>query len=237
MGRPQVGLPSLQGDIAKYEARFDMVELRLDSMAPPKPATLKAWRKAVNPSFTFAVVLPREIGTLEASPKNDRAIQSALKLATILQARCIVLETPADVRPTKANRDKLKNVFAKLALPSIQVCWEPHGVWEPNEILSTAKTLGVLPVLDATRDRLPAGSAVYTRVRALGRTGVSEKAIAKLAEQLHGRREAWVVIEDRRSAARVKAGISGALSELGGAAPPVIVKPSPGRLRAEDEEQ
>lgn len=213
-----------------------MVELRLDTMASPKPGTLRAWRKAVNPAFTFSVVMPREIGALEGGPKVDRIIKSALKLATVVQARCIVVETPPEVRPTKTNRDKLKALFTKLAVPSVQLCWEPRGLWEPSEIKATAKTLGVVPVLDATRDTLPPGASVYTRVRALGRSGVSEKAIAHLAEQLHGRRDAWIVVEDRRSAARVKAGISGALSELG-AATPVVVKPSQGRLRAEDEEQ
>jgi uncharacterized protein YecE (DUF72 family) len=237
MGRPQVGVSSLQGDIAKYAERFDMVELRLDSMSTPKTATLRAWRRAVNPAFTFSVVLPKTVGALNGGAEADKAVKTALEIARVLEARCIVVETPIDVRPTKANRDKLKTLFGKLKRASVELCWEPRGIWELADIRTTAKALGVLPVLDATKDRLPAGSSVYTRVRSLGQRGVSPKAIAELAEQLQGRREAWVVVDDRRSASRVRTELVGALSALTHEPPPMVVKPSPGRLRAEDEEQ
>src|SRR5258708_22717861 len=99
MGRPQVGVSSLQGDIAKYAERFDMVELRMDSMGAPKAATLRAWRRAVNPAFTFSVVLPKSVGTLQARADSEKVVKSALEVARLLQARCLVLETPLDVRP------------------------------------------------------------------------------------------------------------------------------------------
>src|SRR5258708_27905364 len=186
MGRPQVGVSSLQGDIAKYAERFDMVELRMDSMSTPKAATLRAWRRAVNPSFTFSVVLPKIVGTLQGGAESDKAVKAGLEVARILEAKCIVVETPLDVRPTKANKEKLPVLFVKLQRSSVELCWEPHGVWELADIRSTAKAMGVLPVLDATKDQLPPGTAVDTRIRALGQRGVTPKAIASVAQQLNG---------------------------------------------------
>jgi uncharacterized protein YecE (DUF72 family) len=237
MGRAQVGLPRLQGDIAKYQRSFDIVEIRLDSIGMPKAATLRAWRKAVGPGFTFSVVLPRAIGELAPSKETERALESSMKVATALEARCIVLETPATVRPTKSNRDKLRALTKTLQRSSVAVCWEPHGVWEVPEIHATAKSLGVVAVLDATRDALPPGSAVYTRIRSLGQSGVGPRAIARLVEQIEGRRDAWIIVDERRSASRVRAAIAAPRAQGRDGAPPIVVRPSPGRLRAEDEEQ
>ncbi len=236
MGRVQVGLPGFQGDIAKYAQRFDMVELRADAFASTKPATLRSWRRAVNPGFTFSVVLPRTAGALLDTTEAKTQLAQALKAAALLEARCVVLETPADIRPTKANREKLRAVLARLQQPSVHVCWEPRGVWETAEIHTTAREMGVLAVVDATQEAAPQSASVYTRLRALGQSGVSAKAIARVAEQLRGRRDAWVIVEDRASAARVKKDLGGALTELAPAIP-LVVKPSAGRLRAEDEEQ
>lgn len=237
MGRVQVGLTGFQGDIAKYAQRFDMVELRAEAFAATKPATLRAWRRAVNPAFTFSVVLPRSAGALLDTPEAKGELTRALKAAALLEARCLVLETPAEVRPTKANREKLQAALGRLVQPATQVCWEPRGVWEASEIHATAKAMGVLAVVDATQEPAPQSPAVYTRIRALGQSGVSTKAVARVAEQLRGRRDAWVIVEDRSSASRVRKELGGALTELAAPAIPLVVRPSAGRLRAEDEEQ
>lgn len=237
MGRVQVGLPGFQGDVAKYAQRFDMVELRADLVATTKPATLRAWRRAVNPAFTFSVVLPKSTGALTDSADAKADLTRALKAAAALEARCVVLETPAAIRPTKANREKVRALLARLAQPSTQVCWEAHGVWEDTEVHATARSVGAIAVVDAAHDVAPAGAALYTRIRALGQSGVSAKAVARVAEQLRGRRDAWVVVEDRASAARVRKELGGLLTDVAPAAVPTVVKPSPGRLRAEDEEQ
>ncbi|MFO0617763.1 MAG: DUF72 domain-containing protein [Polyangiaceae bacterium] len=237
MGRVQVGLPGFHGDIAKYAQRFDMVEVRADTFDAVKPATLKAWRRAVKPAFTFSVVLPRSAGALSDTADARAELARALKAAAVLEARCVVLETPADVRPTRANREKLQALLARLTQPSTQVCWEPRGMWETSEVHATARAMGVLAVVDAAREPAPATPAIYTRIRALGANGVSAKAIARIAEQLRGRRDAWVIVEDRASAARVRKDLGGALTELAPPPAAMVVKPSAGRLRAEDEEQ
>jgi uncharacterized protein YecE (DUF72 family) len=235
VARLQVGLPELVGDIAKYASKFDMVELRPVPGAAPRAQTLRAWRRAINPSFTFSVVLPRIVGELSMSKEMDAALQEALGVALAVEARCIVLSTPAEIRPTTA---KLSLIMERLPKPSVVLCWEPHGIWERAEVLGASKQLGFLPVFDATQTIPAPGPFVYTRLRSLGAQGVvGERSIQRIAEQLAGMREAWVVVENRASASRVRTQLGAALDRDHSAPGPVIVRPSPGTLRAEDEEQ
>jgi hypothetical protein len=129
-------------------------------------------------------------------------------------------------------------IVDRLPRPGVVLCWEPHGLWDTGELTSTARALGLLPVIDATRDPLPLGPMAYTRIRALGAAqAVSARALDRLAEQLKGRREAWVVVEDRTSCQRIKAQLGQAMDRLGPTSAPIVVRPSPGKMRAEDEEQ
>lgn len=224
--------------MSKYQQSFDMVELRTDAIGAPRRATVRGWRKAVNPTFTFSVVLPRVVGELGEGAEVDKKLGEAVELATLVEARCMVLQTPPEVRPTKVNRERLKALAARIARPSVVLCWEPSGLWEPAEIFSTAKAMNAIAVVDATETTLPQGNSVYTRIRSLGgRRTVSARGIASIAEQLQGRREAWVIVEDKGSAIKLRTELGRAMTKLGPTIGPVVVKPSPGRLRAEDEEQ
>jgi uncharacterized protein YecE (DUF72 family) len=238
MVRVQVGLSDLGSDIAKYASKFDMVELRPNPSALPKPATLRAWRKATHPSFTFSVVLPPIVGSLAMSKEMDAALDSALTVATTLEARVILLSTPTDVRPTTQTVERLKAVVGRLPKAGASLAWEAQGLWERREVMSVAKTLGVMPVFDAGQTLVAGGPLVYTRLRALGgQSKISQSVISRLGEQLMGRREAWVVAEHKGSALRLKSDIENAMARSGPKEAPIVVRPAPGRLRAEDEEQ
>ena len=93
-------------------------------------------------------------------------------------------------------------------------------------------------MVDVTETAVPEGPAVYTRIRSLGgRRAVSAKGVATIAAQLHGRRDAWVVVEDPASAQKLRSELETALTRLPPSMPPIVVRPSPGKLRADDEEQ
>lgn len=238
MPRLQVGLSELVTDIAKYAAKHDMVEIAPVPGAAPRASKLRAWRKAVNPGFTFSVVLPRIVGELKPSKQLDAALAESLEVATVVEARCIVLSTPSEVRPTSLTAERLRSVFERMPHPSVVLCWEPHGLWERSEIISLAKQLGVVPVFDIARVDPAPGPFVYSRLRALGNaSGVSAQAIERIASRLANRREAWVVVEHRPSATRVRNALATVLDHRPPAAPPAVVRPTPNRLRADDEEQ
>lgn len=239
MARLLVGLPALQGDLKKYKNRFDLVEVRPVDTSLPRLATLRKWRKAVPPGFVFSVVLPRVVGELAGGKALDEALAAALEVAATLEARCVLLQTPPSLRPTAANRKKLADLFARVPTEGVVRCWEASGLWERDDILVTARGAGVLPVLDAAREALPQGPIAYTRLRALGTAAsLGAGAVDKIAEELRGRREVFVVVEGP-GAARLKDALSTAMAadraRPGG---PAMVRPAmPSPLIAEDEEQ
>ena len=239
MARLLVGLPILQGDLEKYASRFDVVELRPVDAALPKPATLRRWRKSVPPSFVFSVLLPRAVAVLTPGPALDAELASSLEFASALEARCIVVATPPDVRPTATNRKRLAALFERIPREGTVRCWEPSGLWERDEVIATAKELGVLPVLDVAHEVPAAGPILYTRLRALGKSAVlGPVTIERIAERLRRRREAFVVVEGTGEAARLKQALTSELAkqpQRGSTAS--VVRPGLSTLVAEDEEQ
>lgn len=231
-----VGPATHRGDLAKLAARFGMVEVRVEDAAP-RAATLRAWRKSVGPQFVFSVVMPRIVGELARGAAADEALARAVEVARLLEARCLLLQTAPTVRPTTANRNRITELVEKLPKLATTIAWEPSGLWEQEEIRATARQAQVLPVLDAAQGELFPGSTVYTRIRALGGASrLSDKAIEHIIRQLQGRREAFVVVDNPADAARVKTSLERAMTATA-AGGGVVVRPVPGRLRAEDEEQ
>jgi len=243
MARLYVGLHGLQGDIKKYKDQLDMVEIRPVDTAVPGAAGLRKWRRAVPPSFVFSVVLPRVVAELGAGKGADEALSISLAAATTLEARCIVLSTPPEVRPTATNRKRIAELFERIPKEGTIRCWEPRGMWEREDVIDTARVAGVLPVFDAAREDLPRGSIVYTRLRSLGaQTALGAAALDRVARRLEGRREVFVVLEGTRGAAvRAKAAIASSLMRARRApeaGPPIVsAVPIARRLVAEDEEQ
>jgi len=238
MARLLVGLAALTGDLQKIHGRFDLVEVRSSNGEWPKDATLRRWRKSVPPHFVFAVVLPPAVASLASGAEADAALQEALHVAALLESRCILLQTPPDVRPTTPNRKRLAALFEKIPSEGTVRCWEASGVWEADDVIATARAARVLPVLDAAQDTLPPGPIAYTRLRALGKAAASARTIERLASALRGRREAFVVVEDPREAAAVRAALPSLVAKgrpTGGG--PVLVRPTMMPLVAEDEEQ
>lgn len=243
MTRLHVGLHALPGDIKKYQADLDLVELHpVDASLPAMPG-LRRWRKATAPTFVFSVVLPRVVGELGSGKAFEDALAKSLEVATVLEARCIVLQTPAEIRPTAANRKRIAALFARIPPEGTLRFWEPHGMWEREDIIDTARSAGALPVLDVAREEPASGQVLYTRLRSLGgQTTPSAAALERVAKRVHGRREVFVVLEGSRGAAlRVKSGLVAALArqnparEIGIAV--ATAAPLPRPLVAEDEEQ
>jgi uncharacterized protein YecE (DUF72 family) len=241
MARLLVGLPSLQGNLQKYKERFELLEVRPIDTSVPRVGTLRKWRKSVPPSFVFSVVLPRVIGELAPGRALDEALSTSLEVASALESRCVVLQTPPTVRPTAAHRKRIAALFERIPAEGVVRCWEPSGMWEREDILATARAAGVLAVLDVAREVPPPGAIVYTRLRALGKSSsLSAAAIERVADRLRERREAFVVIEGERAARTSVSLIAAVASTRARTGATTVVRPSvtvPRTLIAEDEEQ
>jgi uncharacterized protein YecE (DUF72 family) len=238
MARPHVGLAALEGDLERYAEKYDLLELRPGEGAMPKPATLRAWRRKVPPSFAFSVVFPKAVSELKPSASLDAALEQSLAVAREVEARCLVIATPPSITPTDLNRKRLTALVGKIPHDAVTLAWEPRGIWELDEAEELADKLGVVLVVDAAREPAPKGAIAYFRLRGLGESSrLSPAVVDKVADDLLSRREAYVVIESHGPLAvaetlRKKTARRASPTRAGVA----VIKPRT-TLHAEDEEQ
>lgn len=238
MTRLLFGLPALQGKIDNYAKRFDLVEVTPVDQSLPKPTKLAAWRQRVPPAFVFSVVLPRAVGSLAKGEAFEMALKEALDSATELQARAILLATPAAVRPTPRNRQRIVELAGRLPETGPHRFWEPAGIWEPADVMAVAAEARLIPVFDAAQQPLAPGPVAYTRIRALGHAArLGAQRIQTIAEQVRGRREAFVVV-DKVIARQVQSGLTSILATDHERRPvPTIFKPDADLALDEDDEE
>ncbi len=188
-----VGKNQLEGDIARYASRFNLLELRADATNLPRGARLADWKKRVPADFAFSIVLPRAVGLLESSTID---LGRTLELADALSAQWLLLQTPSSVGPSTRMRDRLSKLFEAVGHETRRIAWESRGVWENEQIEEFAAEHEVHVVRDVSMAEPPAGDVVYTRLLALGE-GVQVRASAAehVAALLADREEALVVIE------------------------------------------
>jgi uncharacterized protein YecE (DUF72 family) len=191
-----VGQAALRGDIARYAQRFDLLELRAEPGKLPRAKVLREWAKAVPENFVFSLMLPRIVGTLDAQPALDAALEQALSSADALSAGWLVLQTPASVTPNSRTRRRLAELLERLPRDKRRVAWDPRGIWEEEETEQLAEELGVCLVRDLSRQPPAPGNAAYCRLVALGEaTRVRMGAVEQVFENLSDFEEALVVIE------------------------------------------
>jgi uncharacterized protein YecE (DUF72 family) len=205
--RFHIGAKQLQSGIAAYAKRFDLLEVRLAAVDAPGHgiATFRRWRKQVPPHFDFTVVVGPAAARLKASKELDADVVWAKEVADALQARCVLVATPADVTPTALWVDRLGALTERLKREATNVVWEPSGIWEVPEAARVAKRLGLVLALDAAREVLPPGPVAYARLRALGETrsfGVA--ALERVVRNVGERRDAYVVLETDGALAECK---------------------------------
>jgi len=238
MARPHVGLASLEGDIERYAEKYDLLELRPGDTAVPKPATLRAWRRKVPPSFVFSVVFPRSVCELKASAALDGALEQSLAVAREVEARCLVIATPPSITPTDLNRKRLSALVDRIPHDAVTLAWEPRGIWETDEAAELARKLDIVLVVDPAREPAPAGAIGYFRLRGLGEsTRLSPAVIDKVATDLASRREAYVIIELSGPMAIAEALRKRTSRRVPPAKPGNVVLKPRATLHAEDEEQ
>jgi uncharacterized protein YecE (DUF72 family) len=242
--RLHIGSKDLRGELAAYAKRFDLLEVRgMDApnlKQAPSAATLRRWRKAVTPKFEFAVVAGPNLAKLKASEAYDIELAAMLETAKVLEARVLLLATPADVTPSKLWRDRLAKLIDTLPRDANALVWEPSGLWETEDATAQAKKWGVTLAVDPSRDPMPAGPVAYGRLRALGGTrAYSTAALEKVAANIGERRDAYVVLETTgalREGKTLRALVrSAGAPKRGGFG--TIVRPKGAAIRTKDDEQ
>jgi len=236
--RFHIGAHALRGNIAAYAKRFDLLEVRIDRDVPTL-AALKRWRKSVPPHFEFAVVAGSRLALLRPSDglEEDRTV--ALAAVQALQARVLVIQTPAEVTPGAVWRDRMTRLLDRLPRDVTQIVWEPRGVWEIEDAAVAARKWGIVLGVDASRDPVPAGAVAYVRLRALGETrSFGEAALERVVRAIGARRDAYVVLETTSALAeckRIRQLAQRRGSGEGGMGR--VVRPRPSPMKIGDDEQ
>src|SRR5262249_53173675 len=136
------------------------------------------------------------VGELTPGKDLDDALAVSLEVAVALEVCCVILQISAGVRPTAANKKRLAAVLERVPAEGTVRCWEPAGIWEREEVLALSRSLSVQPVFDVARDQPGPGLITSPRLRALGKTSaLGATTLARVAERLRRRREAFVVVE------------------------------------------
>ncbi len=199
---------------ARVLAEVDVVELTDAAETPPKQSTAKKWRESAPASTVFSVQLPQYLfeeppasaplpgesggyGYFRTSEENLKLWEKTMRFVEALEARSLVLLTPAAFTPTGANRRALFSFLDAVDAGDREIVWEPHGPWEHEQAMDFAGELGVVLAVDPLRDAPPAGEAAYFRLgpfAALGsRVGVYD--LERLTEALLSFRRATCVFQ------------------------------------------
>jgi uncharacterized protein YecE (DUF72 family) len=211
-----VGQSELRGDFARYCRRFPLVEVRTGAGKTPRRKRLTAWRESAPEGFVFSVVLPPAVA--ELSDNSDDELKAALLAADELDAKWLVLRTPASVRPDTRVRARLQELLGLLSRTR-RVAWEPAGLWEDDVADKLGAEAGAVVSRDVSRDPPPDGPLVYSRLRTLGHGGRLALGTAdRVIEHVYDRDEIYLIVDGGGGLALVRElgellGIAGAGNE------------------------
>ncbi len=216
------------------------VKDRVRTPTGPNLATMRRWRKQVPPAFDFCVVLGPNASRLKPSEDAEAEVTAALQAADVLQARALLIKTPVEVTPGAVWRNRLEALAERLRREAMHLVWQPGGVWEMEDAAVFARKIGLVLVVDAARDPVPAGPVAYVRLPALGETrSYGSAALERVIEAVGARRDAYVVLETdgalteakklRNLAQRARSGAKGGMAR--------IVRPRGGGVLVRDDEQ
>ncbi len=191
----------------KYSAELRFAEL-LPRPPLPRAATLRRMRHELPEGFTLALRAPHSTlcsarGPLRFDPALERSFGWLLQAHDALDAKLLVLPTPADLTPGARDRELLSELAARLPrAPGRHFVWMPSGPWEIEDAATLAASLDLVLGFDPLLQPRPAGRVTYARLLALGaRTGFSDAVLEDVCALLEGEPEAesFVAIDAARS--------------------------------------
>lgn len=168
------------GSLRAYARAFSFAEVNASFYRRVPEATARGWRRQVPDEFEFALKAhwaASHGSHLHATPAARDAFAHDMRIARILRARYVILETsattPIGPREAEALRD-----LAGLAAPGVRIGLEARahaGGPLPPELRKTMDDVRVLDVVDLSRERpRVADEAVYTRLFGKGEHNVYE---------------------------------------------------------------
>lgn len=174
----RVGCAGLPRDTsrARYFRHLSYLESPATFSDPPRPATLRRWRKDIPAGAgiglqawqlithdmpaggypRLAREMPREAlrvgGSFRDSATVTEAAATMVEATLAARAEAVLFRTPPEFAPSATNRDRMRRFFTEVAPPSAfggaRLAWEPLGLWEPETAVALASELGLLYACD-----------------------------------------------------------------------------------------
>jgi len=159
--------------LTTYAQRFQVLEVQQTFYEPPREATLHRWRAGVPPSFEFTIKAWQlithearsstyrrlrtpltaeergEVGGFRWTPVVERAWETTLACAAILEATAILLQCPASFRPTEPAVARLREFMSRARRPAgVRLLWEPRGPWPDETVRGLCEELDLTHAAD-----------------------------------------------------------------------------------------
>lgn len=187
------------GGLPSYARAFRFVEVNATFYRHVTDGTARRWRAAVDEDFAFAVKVHREVthhAGLRPTPGARAAFARDSRVARILHAPFLILETPASLTLDQPQLDGLRE-FAAIAPDGTRLGLEARAHARgsfPPRVRRTLEELGILDVVDLSRmaPRVEQ-DAVYTRIFGKGEHNLYELDDEELREIDHVRGDAKTV--------------------------------------------
>ncbi len=189
-----IGVDHFPLHLSRIRQHCDVAEIAPFFTTKPRKKTLLKWREEGPKTFRFVLPAPWALtdpqwrkekpssfceGAQGFTPGKelDFIWESLDKAAGLLRTNTFLFRTPSSFRPTRENREKMASFFQTRERKNYRFVWEPTGLWEPEEALEFARSLGVTLVQDPLSDSFIESNEPfrYLRVKNLrSGAGISE---------------------------------------------------------------
>mgnify|MGYP001772598095 FL=1 len=186
---------SVKGGKKEYCKFFDTVEVQETFYKLPKVETAKKWREELPEEFIFnmkawqVVTHPpssptwrrsglkiskskiNQYGSLKPTDENLTAWEKTLEVAEAMNAKIIVIQTPASFKHNQENLKNVEEFLSRIKRGRSLIGWEPRGDWRDHldEVRRICTEQDILHVTDPFRcENVSVHSVRYYRLHGIG---------------------------------------------------------------------
>ena len=181
-----VGCAGFPVPATRYFKEFSFVEIQETHHALPGMGTIRRWKREAPPTFTFAMLAPREIG--QEGFREGKVVETALntlfEVGKELASSIAIFVAPPELVENKANKAAVKEFLGNVRKKFDRVVWEAPTAWDADDAATLAIDAKVVPARDPlAHGKLDAPIAYYRLPGPAGhKSRYEDPAIEKLAE-------------------------------------------------------
>ena len=153
-----------------YFAALDTLEAGGPGGRLPRPETAERWRREAPSGFVFSVRCAGGVAEERFRPTDAvrQAWSDTLRVASALDARFVVFETPAVFHPSAAHLQDFYAFFRSMERGEKLLVWQPARGWGASLVRRVCGDLRLILAVDPIIDEPAAGAVNYFRLRGAG---------------------------------------------------------------------